>query len=195
MDANVIFDLGSLNRALKSGRSLKYLFFWGHRAKSAELGRECLSQWYEAPFTLDGQMYATAEHYMMAEKARIFGANVIASEIAKARTAGAAKALGRSVPNFDETVWIARRKAVVVQGNLAKFSQNADLCNYLINTADRVLVEASPQDRIWGIGMAVDDARCQHPEQWRGLNLLGFALMEVRRQLTDTPLNHKGTDN
>ena len=92
----------------------------------------------------------------------------------------AAKKLGRQVRNFDHARWEAARFDIVVRGNTAKFVQNEPLQSFLFGTGRRVLVEASPVDRIWGIGLAADDPRAMHPEQWRGLNLLGFALMAVR---------------
>ena len=85
--------------------------------------------------------------------------------------------------NFDEGAWADARFQLVVAGTLAKFSQNAELGKYLLGTRDRVLVEASPSDRIWGIGLAADSAQAMDPEQWPGLNLLGFALMEARQRL------------
>jgi ribA/ribD-fused uncharacterized protein len=69
----------------------------------------------------------------------------------------------------------------VIQGNLAKFSQNPLLERFLLETGTRVLVEAAPRDLIWGIGLGQNDPRAQDPATWQGLNLLGFALMEVRR--------------
>src|SRR5216683_6994473 len=96
---------------------------------------------------------------------------------------GAAKRLGRQVREFDEQTWAARRFQVVVTGNLAKFSQDPALGGFLLATVGKVLVEAAPNDRIWGIGLAAADERAMSPEQWPGLNLLGFALMEVRCQL------------
>ena len=89
------------------------------------------------------------------------------------------------VRGFDEQRWADRRFDLVVAGNLAKFSQHEELGDYLVGTGSRVLVEASPYDRIWGIGLAADDEHSTSPEHWPGLNLLGFALMEVRQQLLD----------
>jgi len=74
---------------------------------------------------------------------------------------------------------------LIVAGNMAKFGQHPDLREFLLGTGDRVLVEASPRDRIWGIGLAAGDERATSPDDWLGLNLLGFALMEVRHQLRD----------
>lgn len=93
------------------------------------------------------------------------------------------KQLGREVQHFDAEVWDAHKFDIVVKGNLAKFGQNPDLRKYLLNTGERILVEASPFDRIWGVGMREDDKDILHPQKWFGLNLLGFALMVVRDEL------------
>lgn len=100
-----------------------------------------------------------------------------------ARTPAAAKKVGRLVRDFDDTVWVRERFALVVEGGVHKFGQDPALRAYLLNTGERVLVEASPVDRIWGIGLAKDDPRTADPASWRGLNLLGFALMEARTRL------------
>jgi ribA/ribD-fused uncharacterized protein len=96
---------------------------------------------------------------------------------------GDVKACGRAIQGYDDELWGARRYGVVVEGNVAKFGQDPDLLSYLVSTAGRVLVEASPLDRVWGIGLAADDIRAARPAQWRGQNLLGFALMDARDQL------------
>ena len=93
------------------------------------------------------------------------------------------KALGRLVKNYQDEIWIAHRYEIVVQGNLAKFSQDNDLKAFLLSTSDQIIVEASPVDQIWGIGLAADHVNATNPNGWQGLNLLGFALMEVRKQL------------
>lgn len=168
------------------GRRLKYLFFWGHRQPhSGEIGKACLSQWYDGyAFTVDGVTYRTAEHWMMAQKARLFGDEETFGRIIEAVHPRQAKDLGRRVGSFDEATWASRRLEIVTAGNLAKFSQHPALAAYLLGTGSRILVEASPLDRIWGIGLAADDDRATQPHQWNGLNLLGFALMETRTQLT-----------
>lgn len=97
---------------------------------------------------------------------------------------GEAKDLGWEVKNFDDKVWRAERFEIVKQGNIHKFSQNQRFADYLIATGDRILVEASPRDTIWGIGLGAENPKAQHPDTWRGLNLLGFVLMEVRGALT-----------
>lgn len=125
---------------------------------------------------------------MMAGKARLFGDEVTTSRIIEASSPGDAKALGRAVRGYDEELWAASRYGIVVEGNTAKFGQNPDLLAYLAATAGRVLVEASPADRVWGIGLAAGDSRVGRPSQWEGLNLLGFALMDVRERLAgETP--------
>jgi ribA/ribD-fused uncharacterized protein len=183
MTADEARDRETLAALVQSGARLKYLFFWGHQPlPGGEIGKPCLSQWWPAPFTVDGDTYPTAEHFMMAEKARLFGDEETRARILQASHPKAAKALGRKVRGFSEESWCAGRFEIVVRGNLAKFGQNPALREFLENTGDRVLVEASPVDRIWGIGLAADDPRAEYPDQWRGLNLLGFALMEVRRQ-------------
>jgi hypothetical protein len=163
----------------------KYLFFWGHTPKRAGVvGKECLSQWFPAPFVVDGHRFATAEHYMMWGKAQLFGDAEAAEQILKANHPQQAKALGQSaVRGFDEAVWVANRLDIVTTGNVEKFRQNPDMLAFLRGTKDRVLVEASPRDRIWGIGLAADDERAQDPARWRGLNLLGEALMRARATL------------
>jgi len=120
---------------------------------------------------------------MMAEKARLFDDAGTLDSILEAKSAAVAKKLGRQVKGFDESRWLQARWGIVVQGNLAKFSQHNELRDFLIQTGDRVLVEASPFDRIWGIGMAATTEGVENPARWKGLNLLGFALMEVRHQM------------
>lgn len=175
-----------LLRAVRGGFRPRYLFFWGHRPlPNGQIGKPCFSQWWPAAFSVDGVRYPTAEHFMMAEKARLFGDDEVRAQVLEAPGPKQAKELGRQVRNFDERVWGGARFGLVVAGNLAKFSQNPELGNYLLGTRDRVLVEASPTDRIWGIGLAADSAQAMDPEQWRGLNLLGFALMEVRQRIRE----------
>ena len=165
-----------------------FLMFWGHRPSLAGgVGRGCLSQWWPATFTVDGLAYHSAEHFMMAAKALLFGDAETADRIRQAPHPGAAKALGREVRGFDEQRWVDHRFDLVVVGNLAKFGQHQDLRDFLLGTGSKVLVEASPRDAIWGIGLASDDDRAASPEHWPGLNLLGFALMEVRHQLEARP--------
>lgn len=169
---------------LAQGQQVDYLHFWGHTQKAQPTDKSCLSQWFIAPFHLDGQRYLTAEHYMMAQKARLFNAEDQLKKILECSAPSEAKQLGREVPNFDERLWKQHRFAYVVAGNLGKFSQNPALSDFLLSTGEQILVEASPRDRIWGIGMGASNPDANHPERWRGQNLLGFALMQVRAQLS-----------
>lgn len=167
-----------------TGARVKYLHFWGHRPqRDGASGPGCLSQWWPAPFTVDGTEYATAEHWMMAGKARVFGDTEAERRAVAAGHPRTAKSVGRTVRGFDEAVWAEARFDLVTEGSVHKFAQHPDLRGYLLATGDRVLVEASPLDRIWGIGLSADDPRADDPTGWRGLNLLGFALMEARARL------------
>ncbi len=178
------YTLQQLIKDYYSGKKLKFLFFWGHQPHpSGEVTSSCFSQWRVAPFTVDGHTYPTAEHWMMAEKARLFKDKDMLKQILQADSAAQAKKLGRHVRNFDQTVWESKRSEIVVAGNLHKFNQHPDLKEFLINTKNRILVEASPRDTIWGIGLSAKNERASVPVQWRGKNLLGFALMEVRAEL------------
>lgn len=160
---------------------MKYIFFWGHRPSAdGSITKSCFSQWYDCRFTVDGVEYSTAEQYMMSQKALLFGDNKIYSEIMNAGHPNEYKSLGRKISGFDEKVWNANKTDIVIKGNTAKFSQNQELKYFLLNTNNRILVEASPYDKIWGIGMKSDDTRCENPVLWNGENLLGFCLMEVR---------------
>ncbi|MEV1206673.1 NADAR family protein [Microbispora rosea] len=170
--------------AEQAGRSLRYLYFWGHRpARDGGVGPGCLSQWWPVAFTEDGHTFASAEHYMMAHKAWLFGDTRTAEQVLAAGHPAEAKKLGRAVRGFDEQVWVTHRFDIVVRGSVAKFGQNPELSRFLLATGRRVLVEASPLDRIWGIGLAAGDERAASPSTWQGLNLLGFALMAARDAL------------
>ncbi|MFR9779928.1 NADAR family protein [Micromonospora sp. MS34] len=179
-----IRSVADLVDAVRSGQRVRYLHFWGHRPqRDGSIGTGCLSQWWPAPFTVDGRTYATAEHWMMWRKATLFGDAEVAERILAAPHPHRAKSLGRQVRGFDEATWAARRYAVVVDGSVPKFGQHEELRRFLLGTGQRVLVEASPVDRIWGIGLAADDPRAADPARWRGDNLLGFALMAARAAL------------
>lgn len=179
-----ISSVDALITQITAGWQPKYIFFWGHEPTSnSPIGKWCLSQWFPAPFIVDGITYPTAEHFMMAEKARLFGDKATRAQILQVNHPGAAKALGRQVQPFDEERWVQQRFEIVVRSNQAKFAQNEQLKRYLLDTSDKVLVEASPTDTIWGIGLAKTDQRVYDPTQWRGSNLLGFAVMKVRDRL------------
>lgn len=179
------YTIASLIEKAEAAGRLKYLFFWGHQpSKDQNISKSCFSQWWaEHPFECEGLLYKTAEHWMMAEKARLFEDAEILEKILKTKTAAEAKKLGRQVRNFDQNLWKLSRFKIVKKGNLLKFGQHEDLKGFLLTTGSRILVEASPMDNIWGIGLAADHPDANHPAKWKGLNLLGFALMEVRDEL------------
>lgn len=163
---------------------LKYIFFWGHsKSGEEEVGKFIFSQWFPSPFVVDGITYPTAEHWMMAQKALLFDDAEIFNKIIAASKPGEVKELGRKIKSFEEKKWNDNKYRIVIEGNAHKFRQNEKLRDYLINTGDRVIVEASPVDKIWGIGLAQDAKNIEDPRTWKGENLLGFALMEVRDNL------------
>lgn len=179
-----IRSVDELVEAARKGRRLKYLYFWGHTPPaSGAIGAHVLSQWFPSPFEVDGERFATAEHWMMVAKARLFGDHEAAEKILASASPAQAKNLGRTVRGYDDAVWREHRFDIVARGSQAKFAASPDLRTYLVATGQRILVEASPQDRIWGIGLTGDSPAAANPEQWRGLNLLGFALMEARDRL------------
>ena len=163
---------------------IKYIFFWGHRPrKDGQVGQSCMSQWWESTFEVDDIQYRSAEHWMMAEKARLFKDAEVLKKILNTKSPAEAKKLGRQVRGFQPDVWDAQKYEIVKQGSFYKFSQDEKLKTYLLNTVNRVLVEASPYDKIWGIGLTKDAKNVENPNTWKGDNLLGFALMEVRDTL------------
>jgi ribA/ribD-fused uncharacterized protein len=141
------------------------------------------SQWHPADFTVEEVEYGCAEQFMMAEKARLFDDPEVLAQILATDSPRQHKALGRKVRGFDEHRWTSACRDIVYRGNLAKFSQNPDLKELLLATGTQTLVEASPTDRIWGIGLAADDPRATQRSAWRGKNWLGEALMRVRAEL------------
>jgi len=151
----------------------QFVFFW----------RGWPSQWVPSPFTLDAVAYSCCEQYMMAEKARVFGDDRTLCGILAATSPRKQKDLGRQARGFDEALWNSVCRGIVFTGNLAKFQQNADLRAQLLDTGGRVIVEASPVDCIWGIGLAADNPEAILPDKWPGKNWLGIALMQVRDAL------------
>lgn len=162
------------------GQKAKYIFFWGHNSQKNFVDKTCLSQWYPSPFIKDNIQYITAEHFMMAEKARLFHDSEALNKILATKKPGAAKAFGRSVKGFNLKIWEKKRFDIVKEASFLKFSQNEKLRQFLMNTKKRILVEASPKDRIWGIGISEDHEDIENPVKWKGQNLLGFAIMDAR---------------
>ncbi len=175
------YSLKWLLGELQRGVHLDYLFFWGHtQKKEGVIDKSCFSQWYPSGFTADGVNYLTGEHWMMVKKALLFDDCETAKKILASEKPAMAKQLGREVSGFDTELWTKSSYEIVVEGNKHKFSQNSFLKNFLLQTGNKVIVEASPPDTVWGIGLSQDAKEALNPSQWRGSNLLGFALMEVR---------------
>jgi len=141
------------------------------------------SQWYRCRFTAGAHTFICAEQYMMHGKALLFGDGDVAAQILAADHPRQHKALGRKVKPFDDAIWRREREGIVRAGSRAKFTQNPELRELLLATRGTTLVEASPYDRIWGIGLAATDPRAQDPATWRGQNLLGKILTELREEL------------
>lgn len=122
---------------------------------------------------------------MMAGKARLFQDAFALEKIIHCESPKEAKAIGRSILNFSEEIWKGNRERIVKNGNYLKFSQHQELKQFLHSTENRIIVEASPYDKIWGIGIKPDHPDAKNPVNWKGINLLGFALMEVRDKLNE----------
>ena len=152
---------------------MTYTFFYGGWA----------SQWAPSKFTIEGVEYNCAEQYMMAQKAILFGDTDALAIIMGTDNPKIQKAAGRQVKGFDKELWEQNAKLYVYRANLAKFMQNVDALNWLLSTAGTTLVEASPWDRIWGIGLAANDPRAQDPAQWQGTNWLGEIVTQVREDI------------
>ncbi len=168
----------------ESGRNRELCLFWGHQSSgNGSITKSCLSQWWLDDFDSAENSYLCMEQYMMAGKAELFGDQEICEQILKCKDPKKIKALGRKVQGFDQKVWDSFKYTIVLHGNWCKFSQKFPLQEFLLSTGDSILVEASPYDNIWGIGLSADSPEAQDPMKWKGQNLLGFALMEVRDEL------------
>lgn len=164
--------------------SNKYIFFWSHTEEGEEVTKACLSQWYPSYMVIDGQHYWNVEQYLMAEKARLFGDQETLQKIWQTQDPKEIKKLGRNVKGYVDDVWVAKRKEVALKANTEKFRSDPFLRKFLYETGDAIMVEASPYDRVWGIGYDEEEAPRAPEERW-GENLLGQVLMEVRAHLAD----------
>lgn len=142
-----------------------------------------LSNWYLSEFCLEGIVFSSMEQWMMYQKAKHFQDEMIAAQILETEDVAEIKALGRKVSGYEEHIWNGIRQIVVYEGLMAKFSQNEELRQALLDTKDAILAECAVKDQIWGIGLSMNDLKRFDPKQWRGQNLLGYALMMVREKL------------
>lgn len=161
----------------------KYVFFWGNS--------DIYSQWHPSKFKCltTGIVFTHAEQYMMYNKAIVFEDNATAEKILKATNPKLQKELGREVKNFNAEKWDAVKYDIVQNACYLKFTQNPDMLAQLLKTGDRTLVEASPYDKIWGIGMTENDYGVEDEKLWKGENLLGFALTDTRNFLVNLLYN------
>lgn len=151
----------------------KFTFFWSGT----------FSQWHPSPFMVDAIWYNCAEQYMMAEKAKLFHDTKKFQMILNAIEPVDQKRYGRLVENFVKETWDANAKNIAYKGNYAKFTQNENMKKELLATAGTTLVEASPEDTIWGIGLRKEDPRALNRDTWKGTNWLGQTLTEVREHI------------
>jgi hypothetical protein len=151
----------------------EFVFFWNG----------VYSQWHPSKFVIAGITYTSCEQYMMAQKALYFKDMEVYETIMVSNNPKEQKALGRSVKNFDTKRWNEVCREFVYQGNLAKFTQNYNFKSTLLATEDKEIVEASPYDKIWGIGMGIEHRNIEDKSKWEGLNWLGEAIMRVRETL------------
>lgn len=155
----------------------RFTYFWRHRETAPHA--EC-SQFYPRPMRLEGLVFTTCEGWMHWRKALLFEDAAAAAAILAEPAPFKQKALGRSVANFRPDAWAAVARDVVFRGNMAKFSQHPDLLDRLRASCGTTLVEAAPDDAVWGIGLAADDPLAAARATWRGTNWLGKVLTEVR---------------
>ncbi|MDR0434050.1 MAG: NADAR family protein [Gracilibacteraceae bacterium] len=168
-------------KKFNSKKKLNYVFFW--QPDKNYLSTNCFSQWQKSNFIVEGKHYNCAEQYMMGQKALIFNDLETFEKILSANHPKQMKSLGREVKNFDSNEWDNVKYSIVLNGNFYKFTQNEEMLKILLSTGDKILVEASPFDKIWGVGLSEDNKSINNPNYWKGQNVLGFALMEVRDEI------------
>jgi ribA/ribD-fused uncharacterized protein len=152
-----------------------FAFFWASASP--------FSNWFKSPFEHNGVKYNCSEQYMMHMKALVFEDSEVANEILKEKDPRKQKAWGREVRSFEQATWEAVCQEIMVDGLLSKFRQNPYCLKALLNTGDKIIAEASPYDKVWGIGMTEDNPLATQPDKWLGKNLLGIVLMRVREIL------------
>lgn len=147
-----------------------------------------LSNWYISTFSVGGVPFTSMEQYMMFEKARVFKDFKILYEMLKTNDVAVIKKLGRQISGYNDVIWNGIRQNIVFRGAYQKFSCNEDIKKKLLGTGDAILAECAVNDKIWGIGLGMDDLKALSIDMWKGQNLLGFTLMSVR----DVLMQEKG---
>ena len=143
-----------------------------------------LSNWYCSAFTVDGITFSSMEQYMMYKKAILFQDYQTAEKILSTDDVAEIKALGRIVQHFDEEIWREKREKIVHKGVLQKFLQNPELAEKLLETGEQMIAECAVKDKIWGIGLSMGDEERFCVDKWKGKNLLGKILMQVRAEIS-----------
>ena len=172
-----MIDISSAKKipiTIRTVNPTKYTYFFG--------AANPLSQWYISPFVYKKIEFNCCEQFMMYAKAKLFNDHEIAEKILAEKDPAKQKELGRKVRGFDEEIWKAKREQIVFIGNLNKFNQNPEAKQFLLKSGKSILVEASGYDTIWGVGLWEDDPLIKDPKNWKGLNLLGKALMRAREK-------------
>lgn len=165
-------------KLIEENKINKYLFFW--KPNKNLTNETCFSQWQPSLFEIDGVVYNCAEQYMMSQKAKLFKDEYIYDLVMDSIKPQDMIKLGRKVKNFNESIWDKNKYSIIFDANYNKFSQNEKMKKFLLSTNDKVIVEASPYDKVWGVGMDSNNRKIYNPNNWRGENLLGFIIMEVR---------------
>ncbi|MFK7031638.1 NADAR family protein [Flavobacterium oreochromis] len=172
---NKISILNRLKEIYNNKLFLIYCFFYGYDHP--------LSQWYTSNFVINDINFTSAEQWMMYSKAKLFNDSEKMIEILNELNPSNQRKLGRQIKSFKEDIWLSKRREIIYKGNYAKFSQNEDLKSFLKNTNKMILAEASPVDLIWGIGYSINNLERFDQNNWRGLNLLGEILMDIREKI------------
>lgn len=178
-----VYSTTSIIEERQEGEIRELISFWRPRQLGNQVDKSCFSQWYMIDFYVGYMQYCCMEQYMMSKKAELFGDVNMMKMIMDTDKADEIQKYGRRVKNFDEEIWNRFKFPIVLTGNYYKFSQIPELRRFLLGTGNALLVEASPYDKVWGIGLKADDERALNPDTWKGKNLLGFALMEVRDEI------------
>ncbi len=161
----------------------EYLFFYGHKS-TERFG--CFSNFFSSNFTVDGKNYNCSEQYFMKKKQEMFDPtnNELANNIMNTTSPFDIKKFGRQVKNYNDDRWNQARYEIMVEALVAKFSQNPELSKILLSTGNKKVCETTSKDVIWAIGLDMDDPNRFDETKWKGQNLLGKALMEVRDKLS-----------
>lgn len=176
VETNFQFNTSCSNELLKDFN--EFYFFWETDSP--------FSQWHKCSFKAFGIEFNTAEQYMMFQKALLFNDEKTADKILATKNQREQKMLGREVVNFDDRIWKDNARRIVYEANRYKFMQNDNLKLELLETGEKLLVEASPDDSIWGIGLRKEDKRALNYNSWQGTNWLGYVLTLLREDIKKT---------